>query len=788
MKILKSLRTFSKWSSIFIYASTYSVFTYADDDEQPKYDQQLLKKLGINPNAIKQIEQNSIPSGEYLVDISVNDKIKTKQWVKVINGEVIKDRKLFSQLLPGNELSNEQIDKINTQFHYKTGRLDIEVPNQLFDREDPVEINKDLFAILNYESNYFKSDQSDSNLYVYFQGTVNYLGWSLINNFFYTSTEEEEQRFKRNHSYIKREFSNGREFQIGEISTENSLFSGLDINGLQYMPSRDYINLGTSQSITGFTATPATIEIYQNNNIIYSKNVPAGTYEINDVPVDASSRFVIVRVITSDGQVTEKPYSLELKNNQSGQSWYSFAMGHSDAKDELLVTATYDYQLKNINYKVGGLASANYFNFSAGYEQRFDNSINLHASIYSAFSYNFLSSETGVTANLQLNGDYHGNIFSLSQTYYSEDYGDYLYETPSTTLTPNIKLKSSTSLSLSKSLVYSINGSIGYAQDTYYSDDNNQRFFASINRQFSYFSVGMFYQQSDNDTSINLTVSVPLGKRGGSISSTFTQSDIRKSVNTYYSQPIGDRANISVGSNISMNDANEPDGLLERERQAYYLRGGYKGSLSTVNLGVNYSKDNFLESLSYNASLQGGIALSKYGVDFSPDKINNTFAIVKFNNDIENVGIYGSSGIVVPSVTGRAVIPEIRPFRDNSLSVDTNYLPDDMYAVGGLKQLKPDYASVSMVEFELMKNKFSMFNIYYQGKPLDSGWYVIDDQGKYVTVIGESGVAGIEEFNIDSNNTTINYFVTNGNTQLCRFSVDYSKINNNGISSINCRK
>ena len=772
------------YSLFIIIINIISLYSFADDT--PKYDQRLLQKLGIPVSVVKEIEMNSIPSGDYLVDVFLNGHKKNKQWITIANGEILKDKIFFDTLLPKMSFTETDLSEIDFIYMHDDGELKINIPRELLNDKKIKKVNKDLFTIINYDASTFKNKNDLSSTYLLGEVDINYYGWSLINDLSYSSNEQDDT-FSHNRSYIKREFNDGTELQLGEFHVKNSFFSGVELIGLQYSPSNDFISLAISQTIIGYVDIPSTIEIYQNGRIIYSKNVPVGEYQIEDAPVDASSRFVVVKVIGSDGRVTEKPYSLKLRNRLASRSWYSAALGYSEIKDELVGTSSYDFKMKDSHYRIGGLFSNNYANLSVGYDHQFNTKLNFKTSIYSAFSYNAIKHNNGANITFQLNGSYQHNNFSLSQIYYTKDYNDFLYDANQNSAITDIKLKSSSTISLSRSLFKKFNISVGYSRDEFYSSDSISRVIASIHHQSHFFNTALFYQSSNNDNSVSFNISIPLGKRGGLLTSSYTNTKYKHVYNTHYSQPITDNTNISIGSDISSFKQLENEDSKKANTQSYYFRGGYRGNITTASVGINYSNNRVQEDISYNGSLHGGVVLTKYGIDLSPDNITNTFALVKFSDDVDDVAISSTSGLASPTIFGRAVIPSLKPYQDNSLVVDTKNLPDDIYSVGGIKKIKPDYGSVNLVKFDFIKNKFAMFNLYFNNSTINSGWYVVNQAGEYVTVIGEDGIVGIEEQNLEPGNYQKSYIVTNGNTQLCSFDVDYSNLKNNNIYSIKCR-
>ncbi|MGS4882828.1 fimbria/pilus outer membrane usher protein [Photobacterium damselae] len=792
------------------------------------FEESMLKQLGISASTLDKLDKNKAPAGKYLVDVYLNGNRVSSDWIVVgEDGEIKKDAQFISLVFPEIDplqLSQDDLSAMKLELNRTTSSLRVQIPDALFKKHYEEYPSKSLGALLNYTLSASRSSikrhysqyptsgiasllnynlstsntqistsssvsgvkkKTLSSIFGKFEANVLLNGWSLKNRFFYTK-QNQESNFYRESSFIERKFESGEQIQAGEIVTQNSLFPGLSLIGAQYAPEKTFTQLGTTQAIKGFADTPAQVEVVQNGNIIYSTRVPIGEFTLSNVPINTTSQNVMIRIIGDDGRVVTYPYVIGNTISTSSNSWYSIALGqfrkinsnskghhenNNDSKNKFAITGTYNLNLSlRQNISIAALITEAYQNVGTAY------SINLLDKVISG-TYQVFFSRYGKTKQIgtKLSASTSVNIkkatASLNYSYRSQDHLDpydiygisSLIKTDDGKIDTSNKLKQSLSASLSYPLPANISASIGIGMDQYYSGENYKRAYVSLGKQFKYATTSLYLQKSDTENSVFFNVSIPLGKRG-TIGTSVSQVGKQQSLTTTYSNSYFNRkANVTLGTNSIKTGAGS--------NMYAFAQGSYRGSMATYTGGVTYNKQKELQGLSYNAGISGGIAFTKKGIDFSSDRIDDTFAIASVDGE-DSVVIDAPGGSVTPTITGRAVIPRVYPYKTNRISVNMAGLPQDVYAIGGEENIKSGFGGISYVNFKFGKNITGLYKLLAKvGEPLIAGAVVATDSGEFVTVVGpeQNLVIDHKTTTKKSSQTVFKYQVSENDVPRCTF-------------------
>lgn len=77
------------------------------------------------------------------------------------------------------------------------------------------------------------------------------------------------------------------------------------MNGFQLYSDSSYQNSKLTVPITGMSEKPATVEVTQNNRLLYRTIIPAGPFQLNNISGVSSSQPLHVKVIQDDGIIQE---------------------------------------------------------------------------------------------------------------------------------------------------------------------------------------------------------------------------------------------------------------------------------------------------------------------------------------------------------------------------------------------------------------------------------------------------------------------------------------------------
>ena len=118
------------------------------------------------------------------------------------------------------------------------------------------------------------------------------------------------------------------QFSAGEIFSDTDLFDSVRYRGVK-LASDDGMRAdserGYAPVIRGVAQTNATVEIRQNDYILYTANVAPGPFEINDIYPSGSNGDLQITVIEADGtrRVTMQAFSSLPIMVREGQVKYS---------------------------------------------------------------------------------------------------------------------------------------------------------------------------------------------------------------------------------------------------------------------------------------------------------------------------------------------------------------------------------------------------------------------------------------------------------------------------------
>jgi outer membrane usher protein FimD/PapC len=227
----------------------------------------------------------------------------------------------------------------------------------------------------------------------------------------------------------------------------------------------------------------------------------------------------------------------------------------------------------------------------------------------------------------------------------------------------------------------------------------------------------------DNDLSVRLQVSVPLG------------GDRR--VNSYISHR-GDQSRAGTALSERVNEYVNYEVGVERDLSAreQSVRGQLDLMPRYTRVGLGVSRDP--SGTRYSGQLQGGVVAHGGGVTFSPYVVQDTFGIVSVG-DIGSAKIETPQGPVWTDFSGQAVLPGLPAYSDSRIEVQTQSLPKRVDLKNGTQVLAAGRGSFNSVAFDVVKVRRVLITASDgQGRPLPQGAAVFDKNNRFLTsVVGE---------------------------------------------------
>lgn len=627
-------------------------------------------------------------------------------------------------------------------------------------------------ALLNYDVQGFDSrSHSRPSRFVsaYTEAGFNLGDWIVRSRQFYVS-DNGAARTEHLYAYAQRDITALKStFQVGQLSTNNPLFSGIQLSGVQFSPDgQSRAPTGSNNAVVeGLAQSQSRIEVRQSGVLIHSTLVPEGPFRLTGLPllngtsdldvsvidVRGAKRSFVVPAASFAGAAPAAPgYYFSLGKVREGTQERApspvVAMGSGtwglgrDSSAGFGLLGTDDY------WAAGGTLSSVFFQRVA-VGARHNLSRDRHNAVSGSRSSVSLSSP--VAANIDLN---------LSATSQTLGYREVL-EAGRLTQKDELGSRFKNQYTAGVSWVDPTLGafSMGYTRGAQFDGQMAEHVFASWNKSFSHADVtliadsqvggtqgrhdarpeGSRRDTQDNDLSLRLQVSVPLGG-DRRVSSYISRRGERSRAGTALSEQVNEYVNYDVGV--------ERD--LSAKEQSIRGRVGLMPRYTRVDLGV--SRDP--QSTSYTGQLQGGVVAHQGGLTFSPYPVQDTFGIVSVG-DIGSAKIETPQGPVWTDFTGQAVIPGLPAYTSSRVELQTQSLPKRVDLKNGTRVLAAGRGSVNTVAFDVVKVRRVLLTASDQaGRPLPQGASVFGKDNRFLTSVVGDGMIFLNDAN-DSQNLRV---------------------------------
>ncbi|MFT4020100.1 MAG: fimbria/pilus outer membrane usher protein, partial [Acinetobacter sp.] len=282
----------------------------------------------------------------------------------------------------------ELIPHATLSFDAGVQRLDLSIPqiNLLYQPRGyiPAKLyNQGINAImLNYNINgtysTFDSRADYSYVSAILNGGFNFGAWRYRNQSSFIRQSQSKDRWQTISNRLERDILAWRSrLEMGDSYTNSDVFDSYGFRGIQ-LSSEDeqlpYSLQNFAPVVRGIAVTNARVEIRQNGYLIYSSNVAAGAFEIQDLVAATDSGDLEVKIIEGDGQVKTfyQPYSAVPKMLRPGLWKYQITAGQyrtssTDHYQPKFVQATVARGLNNLfTPYLGVLAAEDYLSGGMG--------------------------------------------------------------------------------------------------------------------------------------------------------------------------------------------------------------------------------------------------------------------------------------------------------------------------------------------------------------------------------------------------------------------------------------
>jgi outer membrane usher protein len=550
---------------------------------------------------------------------------------------------------------------------------------------------------------------------------------ALTYGFALTEDEAAGLRHRRLETYWRSAFP-GRavQVQIGDFTTRGQSWTRpVRLGGLlverNFSLRPDLVTIPLP-SFAGSAAVPSAVEVYSNSIRTYATEVPAGPFTLTDLPLASGSgeAQVIVRDITGRETRVDLPFLVSSDLLRPGVADYAFALGaprlgmgtdDDHYADDLFGAATFRIGVSEAltlhghveagpDLRMGGLGAT----------------FRLGTLGTSTFSYARSRSDQGDGQLAELSGKLSFGRLQASGRL-MRSWGDFS-DIAAVTAEPGLAGDPASPLTRlgQISLTMPLSGPGGAAASLFAADTRRADGSADTSLGLAYSRPvldggtlslsALTVRGQTSDTVLGLGLHVPLGKRGYAGSTLERRNDGFRLAAT------------ASGGNRDRQRGHDWRVQASRE-EATSLRAnlGLNGRYGRAELGAQFSD----RSRSLGLRLDGSVAVAGGGV-FLTRRIQDSFAVVdagaagvEVKSENRTVGRTGRSG--------RLLVPDLRGYERNVLSIDPSTLPLDA-AIGSTRQtVRPAYHSGARVDFGVEANPAGAMIVLVDagGLPLDVG-------------------------------------------------------------------
>ncbi|WP_337080573.1 fimbria/pilus outer membrane usher protein [Acinetobacter pittii] len=715
----------------------------------------LFLNISINSNAsedlvaVKQSKDGKlyIRSGTLKkLRLKMDEHIPDNQWVCIndLNGiqfKYLENEQSLNLKVPSNMLTGYSVDLSGQQ---------VTSPNLL--KMKPLNA-----AILNYSL--YNTITNDENV---FSGTAEGIFNSAIGNFFsgilYNGSNENSYshekwvRLESKWQYVDPEKI--RIYTLGDfISNSPDWGSSVRLAGFQWSSAysqRGDIVTSALPQFSGSAALPSTLDLYVNQQKIYSGLVPSGPFDIKQLPFISGNEVTLVTTdATGQQSITKKPYYFSSKILAKGINEFSVDVG----------VPRYNYGLYSNDYDDATFASgairygySNSLTLSGGAEASTDGLSNLGT----GFAKNVLGigvinadiaasqykDENGYSALLGLEGRISKNIsFNTSYRKVFDNYFD---------------------LARVSQVRYLKDNQINAESQNYlnYSALADEIFRAGINYNF-YAGYGVYlgYNQikySDNSYKLLSTnLSGSLDKNWGFYASAYKDYENHKDYGVYFALRYTPSSKVNAITSVSSDSGSlryrqeifglsEPQigsfgwgGYVERDQDANEnnasVYASYRARAAYLTGRYNRFGDNDQVALSATGSL-----VAAAGRIFAANEIGDGYAVVT-NAGPQSQIINGGVNLGETDKSGRFLIPSLMPYQVNHIYLDPSYLPLNWNVKSTDQKTVVGYRQGTLVDFGAHQVISGLVKLVDQSNsPLMPG-YTVRINGQQNGMIGYDG-------------------------------------------------
>ncbi|WP_151687701.1 fimbria/pilus outer membrane usher protein [Acinetobacter nosocomialis] len=683
--------------------------------------------------------------------LKLDEQISDSQWVCINDLKGIQFK----------YLENEQSLKLNIPSDMLTGYA-VDLNGQQITNPHLLKMKPLNAAILNYSL--YNTITNDENV---FSGSAEGIFNSAIGNFssgvLYNGSNETSYshekwvRLESKWQYVDPD--KVRIYTLGDfISNSPDWGSSVRLAGFQwssaYTQRGDLVTSALPQ-FSGSAALPSTLDLYVNQQKIYSGLVPSGPFDIKQLPFISGNEVMLVTTdATGQQSITKQAYYFSSKILAKGINEFSVDVG----------VPRYNYGLFSNDYDEATFASgairygySNSLTLSGGAEASTDGLSNLGTGFAkNLFGFGVINAdiaasqykdENGYSALLGLEGRISKNIsFNTSYRKVFDNYFDlarvsqirYLKDNQMTSEPQNYLSYSALADEIFRAGInynfYAGYGVyLGYNQIKY--SDNSYKLVSanlsgSLNKNWGFYTSAYKDYENQKDYGIYFALRYTPSSRVNAITSISNESG-----KTTYRQEINGFSDPQIG-------AFGWGGYVERDQDANQnnasIYGSYRARAAYLTGRYNRIGDNDQVAVSATGSL-----VAAAGRVFAANEIGDGYAVVT-NAGPQSQILNGGVNLGKTDKSGRFLIPSLVPYQENHIYLDPSYLPLNWSVKSTDQETVVGYRQGSLIDFGAKQVVSGLVKLVDQNNsPLLPG-YTVHINGHEESIIGYDGEVFIQ--------------------------------------------
>ncbi|HHB1427541.1 TPA: fimbria/pilus outer membrane usher protein [Serratia odorifera] len=668
------------------------------------------------------------------------------------------------------------IPQASADFEFSQQRLMLSIPLAAMNRQargfvPPERWDQGISALqLNYSysgaTNWDRHGNSSNSNYVNLRPGFNLGAWRLRNYTTWSNGGNGGGKWQSAYTYLQRDIAALRsQLVLGDSSTSSEVFDSVPFRGAQLASDDQMLPdslRGYAPIIRGVARTNAQVTITQNGYTVYQSYVPPGEFVIDDLYPSGSGELKVT-ILEADGseQVSLVPYASVPVMQREGQFKYQATSGSYRSYNSNIASTPFSqgsliYGLPWELTLYGGMQTASkYQSLLLGMGKNLGDFGAISADATQSWArLEEQQKSRGQSLRLRYNKNLlaTGTNFMVAGYRYSTNGFYTLGETLSSyrkggNSPLQERRRNRTELSINQSL----GKTLGYLSGSLINEDywNSERTTTSaslsygnswnsisyslsysLNRNTNDYGSDSGSRNYSNDNLFSLSLSVPLNKwLAGSWAS--------------YRTNVGDRqrATHTLGLSGSALADNNLNWSLQQSLDSQGRENGsdaslsYRGGYGQMGAGYGYGRDN--RRLNYN--LQGGVLAHANGLTLS-QPLGETVALVAAPK-AKGVRVSNQTGVAT-DFRGYTVVPYLTPYRENTLRLRPDTLPDDVELEINSQTLVPTRGAVVRATFTPAVGKRLLMTLTRpQGEPVPFGAVVSAADAKTAkgSIVGDRG-------------------------------------------------